>query len=116
MSLLEDDRSNYLAALHHEGKAWGLACVDHTTGEFTVAQYADMGQLQDEVARLSPSELLIPDHLQEEFGRIIDYFVGEYVAGRTPNPTGRARAARRWRSSPEPSSWPAWRPFSSPSC
>ncbi len=70
LSLLEDDRSNYLAALHHSGKAWGLACVDHTTGEFTVAEYADMGQLQDEVARLAPSELLIPDHLQEEFGPI----------------------------------------------
>ena len=70
LSLLEDDRSNYLAALHQEGKAWGLACVDHTTGEFTVAEYADMDQLVDEVARLSPSELLIADHLQEEFGPI----------------------------------------------
>lgn len=70
LSLLEDDRSNYLAALHHEGKAWGLACVDHTTGEFTVAEYADMSQLVDEVARLSPSELLIADHLQQEFGPI----------------------------------------------
>ena len=70
LSLLEDDRSNYLAALHQEGKAWGLACVDHTTGEFTLAEYADMGQLVDEVARLSPSELLIADHLQQEFGPI----------------------------------------------
>ncbi|MGA0900056.1 MAG: DNA mismatch repair protein MutS [Luteolibacter sp.] len=70
LSLLEDKRSNYLAALHHTGKVWGLACVDHTTGEFAVAEYADIGQLNDEVARLSPSELLIPDHLQDEFGPI----------------------------------------------
>ena len=32
-----------------------------------MAEYADMNQLQDEVARLAPSELLMPDHLQDEF-------------------------------------------------
>lgn len=72
LNLLEDNRSNYLAAVHHHGKAWGLAGVDHTTGEFTIAEYADPGQLHDEVARLAPSELLIPDHLSQDFGEIVN--------------------------------------------
>ena len=70
LSLLEDDRSNYLAALHHQNKTWGLACVDHTTGEFIVAEYADRQQLNDEIARLAPTELLIPDHLHGDFGEV----------------------------------------------
>ncbi|MDX1680453.1 MAG: DNA mismatch repair protein MutS, partial [Akkermansiaceae bacterium] len=67
LSLLEDDRSNYLAAVCCEGKAWGLACVDHTTGEFSLAEYTQVDQLYDEIARLSPSELLIADHQVEDF-------------------------------------------------
>ncbi len=40
-------------------------------------------------ARLVAAELGIPFYVvnfKKEFGRIIDYFVGEYAAGRTPNP------------------------------
>ncbi|RYD50336.1 MAG: DNA mismatch repair protein MutS, partial [Verrucomicrobiaceae bacterium] len=50
ISLLDDQRPNYLAAVCRHGKCVGLACVDHTTGEFTIAEFADMGQLEDELA------------------------------------------------------------------
>ena len=44
--LLDDQRPNYLAAVFRHGKTAGLACVDHTTGEFTIAEFGDFGQLR----------------------------------------------------------------------
>ncbi|WP_367871244.1 DNA mismatch repair protein MutS [Luteolibacter sp. Populi] len=68
--LLDDQRPNYLAAVFHLGKMRGLACVDHSTGEFTVAEFADQGLLDDELARLTPSELLISDEQIALFGML----------------------------------------------
>ncbi len=76
-ALLDDQRPNYLAAVFRHGKFAGLACVDHTTGQFTIAEYADIGQLHDELARISPSELLIPDHQSAEFGTIPNCLIYE---------------------------------------
>lgn len=70
LTLLDDQRPNYLAAVCRHGKALGLACIDHTTGEFTIAEFADAGQLGDELARISPSELLVPDNQASEFGNL----------------------------------------------
>ncbi len=70
ITLLDDQRPNYLAAVFRHGKTSGLACVDHTTGEFTIAEFTDHGQLTDELSRISPSELLIPDHQTAEFGAL----------------------------------------------
>jgi len=71
LTLLDDQRPNYLAAVCRHGKTLGLACVDHTTGEFTIAEFADLGQLEDELSRISPSELLVPDHQTAEFGKLL---------------------------------------------
>ena len=72
LTLLDDTRHNYLAAIFIGGSAkkpkFGLACADHTTGEFTVAEFADRQQLEDELTRLSPSELLISDEQVAELG------------------------------------------------
>jgi DNA mismatch repair protein MutS len=70
LTLLDDQRPNYLAAVCRHGKALGLACVDHTTGELTLAEFADLPQLTDELMRLSPSELLVPDHQTAEFSQL----------------------------------------------
>jgi DNA mismatch repair protein MutS len=77
LTLLEDQRPNYLAAVCRVGKKCGLACVDHTTGEFTIAEFADVGQLLDELGRVSPSELLVPDHQTAEFGNLTNSLVYE---------------------------------------
>ena len=69
-NLLEDNRPNYLAAVYQMGKKWGLACVDHTTGEFSVAEFTTRGSLDDELARLTPSELLYADDQIEHFATI----------------------------------------------
>ena len=58
LTMLDGSRANYLAAVYREGKRLGLAFVDHTTGEFEVAEFMDATELADEVQRLQPSELL----------------------------------------------------------
>lgn len=68
--LLDDARPNFLAAVYQQGKKFGLACVDHTTGSFTVAEFSHRGSLDDELARLSPSEMLIADEQLEAFGAL----------------------------------------------
>lgn len=75
--LLDDQRPNYLAGVFRHGKSVGLACVDHTTGEFTIAEFPDSGLLEDELLRISPSELLIPDHQSAEFGKLANCLIYE---------------------------------------
>ncbi len=67
LTLLDDTRPNYLAALSKTKTHYGLAAIDHTTGEFILAEFEDSAQLLDELARISPSELIIPDHQISEF-------------------------------------------------
>ena len=77
LTLLDDQRQNYLAAVFRHGKNFGLACIDHTTGEFTIAEYPDAAQLEDELSRISPSELLIPDHQTADFATLKNHLIYE---------------------------------------
>lgn len=61
LTLLDDKKPNYLVSCFLHKSSWGLACVDHTTGQFTVAEFPDLEQMRDEIVRLRPSELLLPD-------------------------------------------------------
>jgi DNA mismatch repair protein MutS len=68
-SLLDEKRNNYLAAFCEvEGKC-GVAVCDLTTGEFMVTQ-TDRTETLDEIRRISPAELLIPE--SEENSPFID--------------------------------------------
>lgn len=60
-NLLDSNRPNYLAAVFRDRQRFGLACVDHTTGEFEVAEFKDAAELADELERLQPSELLVSE-------------------------------------------------------
>ena len=55
--------------------------LDHKQGCCTAADAEDARRVADKLA--IPFYAL---NLQQEFGQIIDYFVAEYTAGRTPNP------------------------------
>ena len=59
-ALLEQKANNYLAALLVEGDEVGMSWVDITTSEFATAQFA-LAHLPVEMARLMPSELLVPE-------------------------------------------------------
>lgn len=67
LSLLDEHTHNYIAACYKHKNRWGLACADHTTGEFSVADYDEAAAMADELGRLHPSELLISDEQRELF-------------------------------------------------
>lgn len=62
---LDANKSHYLAAVFQQGRKHGLAYVDHTTGEFEVAEFDDVSTLNDELTRIAPSELLYADDQTE---------------------------------------------------
>src|SRR5215469_9938410 len=61
-SLLEARAANLLVALGMAGEALALAAADMSAGAFTVGSVA-AGDIGMELARLAPSELLVPDSL-----------------------------------------------------
>lgn len=67
LSLLNEGQNNYIVACYREKNTWGLACADHTTGEFTVADYDSPEALRDELGRIQPREMLVSDDQREDF-------------------------------------------------
>ena len=70
LDLLESKRANYLGAVYADGAASGFAYADLSTGEFRLTQTQDRQSLLDELARVSPSELLVSDEQQQQFKEI----------------------------------------------
>lgn len=60
-NLLDSSKNNYLCALWEDksAKVYGLAYIDISTAEFKITK-ATLEQLKSELARISPSEVLIP--------------------------------------------------------
>ena len=62
---LEENRHNYLASVAPGKSATGLAWIDLSTGEFQLAEITTPALLSDQLARLQPSELLVPDNFAD---------------------------------------------------
>ncbi|MBQ2379124.1 MAG: DNA mismatch repair protein MutS [Akkermansia sp.] len=67
LSLLDESEHNYIIACYKDKKTWGLACADHSTGEFTVVDYDNREALVEEIARIQPREMLVSDEQKEHF-------------------------------------------------
>lgn len=65
-SMLDDRRSNYLAAILPSKGRWGLATLELTTGEFRLAEIAPES-LDSELTRLKPAETLAPSSVLERW-------------------------------------------------
>src|SRR5438876_2302145 len=72
LDLLESKRANYLGAVFVDGGMFGFAYADLSTGEFRLTQLQDRQALLDELARVSPSELLVSDEQKQQFSEIND--------------------------------------------
>jgi DNA mismatch repair protein MutS len=70
LDLLESKRANYLGAVYIDNNVFGFAYADLTTGEFRLTQVEDRQSLLDELARVSPSELLVSAEQKEQLGEI----------------------------------------------
>ena len=70
LDLLESKRANYLGAVYIDNERYGFAYADLTTGEFRLAELQDRQSFFDELARVSPSELLISAEQKDDLGKI----------------------------------------------
>src|SRR3989442_7557723 len=69
LDLLESKRANYLGAVYINNRVYGFAYADLTTGEFRLAQLQDRQSLMDELARVAPAELLVPEEQKGQLAR-----------------------------------------------
>ena len=70
LSWLDAKRANYLGAIYAHGDAFGFAYADLSTGEFRLTQAQDQQSLHDQIARVSPAELLISSEQKTQTGEI----------------------------------------------
>jgi DNA mismatch repair protein MutS len=70
LSWLDAKRANYLGAIYADGDTFGFAYADLSTGEFRLTQAQDRQSLQDEIARVSPAELLVSSEQKTQTGEI----------------------------------------------
>jgi len=70
LNLLDAKRANYLGAVYCDNGVFGFAYADLTTGEFRLAQLQDRQALLDQLARVSPSELLVSAEQKDSLGQI----------------------------------------------
>jgi DNA mismatch repair protein MutS len=65
---LEEKSHNFTAAIlppAKEGGMFGLACADLSTGEFRITELSSADAVLDEVVRMAPAEVLIPEGRKE---------------------------------------------------
>src|SRR6266566_942870 len=70
LSWLDAKRANYLGAVYVDAGAFGFAYADLSTGEFRLTQAQDQQSLHDEIARVSPAELLISSEQKKQIGEV----------------------------------------------
>ncbi len=67
INLLDARKNNFLAAINLTGTQLGFAYVDLSTGEFRITELENKDALQDELVRVSPSEVLVSDQDIDKF-------------------------------------------------
>ena len=65
-NILEGKANNYVACLMRGYDGYGLAYSDVTTGEFFVSEFVNFDEIVNELGRILPSELIVPDSLYED--------------------------------------------------
>ncbi len=65
-ALLDEQSDNVLTAIHATKHGYGVATLDLASGRFLISEIADEHSLKNELARLSPAEVLINEKLPRE--------------------------------------------------
>jgi DNA mismatch repair protein MutS len=65
-ALLSEKQNNYLLSIAQLNSVYGLSALDISTGEFKVTECESIQELLNEMVRLHPTELLIPEKLFEK--------------------------------------------------
>ncbi len=61
VSVLEDDKNNYLMGIVCQGELFGVSVVDVTTGEYLLTEVGTPERLLDEINKFMPSEIICND-------------------------------------------------------
>src|SRR6476646_2640336 len=85
LDLLDSKRANYLGAVFFEDDRYGFAYADLSTGEFHLLQVDDFRNLLDELARVSPAELLVSDQQNSRFSEFEHALAYDHYAFLTEN-------------------------------
>lgn len=59
--MLEHEANLVVALFKNKKSGWGLAAIDVSTNFFISGEFADFNEIQDELARLNPKEIIISD-------------------------------------------------------
>lgn len=65
--LLSDKSSNFLASVAQVNASYGLAILDLTTADFRLMEFEELQELQNELSRLQPKEILISEKSRKNF-------------------------------------------------
>lgn len=71
-SLLNDKSNNFIIALREVNSLYGLALLDLSTGEFCLVEFDNLYDVQSEIHRLRPSEILAPVKFCEKHKVLLD--------------------------------------------
>jgi DNA mismatch repair protein MutS len=87
-----DSKTNlYMAAVAGGQKRYGLAHLDLSTGAFRVTEIENRGEMLDELGRIEPAELLVPENDAPSLERDLSAYRTEVLLKENYN-QGRARA------------------------
>ncbi len=79
--LLDEKSNNFVLAVCFEKNAYGISCLDISTGTFRVAQSADLPAILEEALRISPNEIAFPENGRQDpvYAQIQIAFSGKAV-------------------------------------
>lgn len=63
---LDEKTNNFILSINSDGICMGLSYLDISTGTFKVTQSQNMDELRDEIIRISPREVLLPDSVKDD--------------------------------------------------
>lgn len=77
-SYLSEKTNSFFASVNQVGNLFGLSCADLTTGECYVIEFEDVKNLQSELYRLRPSELLLSAKFKQKYPELIEEAKNEW--------------------------------------
>lgn len=77
-NLLSEKKNNFFACLCISGNTFGLACLDLSTSELNVCEFANERDLINEIYQLQPAEFLVSMRFQEKKSFILDEIKKSY--------------------------------------
>lgn len=87
---LERSANLFMAALSAEEGVYGLAYADLSTGEFRVTESGSPREIMDELARIAPAEVLVPEGTPEPDGTLRSRYRIETLRAESLEPSGAA--------------------------